>query len=172
MPLVCPQFLHFYNKRLTSLCLCHAHLKPASPKLKAYFVLTMGCGLNWVFYIWSFFTVFVVVLIVVILGWLIEPDSRPPFTQLVRKFEEFLDDPLRYVLTTSDGCMSDYGLLPSNILQSGEFTYENPFLGSGQFNSVENGNGQTSPYGNLFPSSEYQNSETQPEFDEVRIHIL
>lgn len=106
------------------------------------------------------------------LGWLQEPDSRPPFTQLVEKFEEFLDDPLRYVLTTSDGCMSDYGYLPSNILRTGEFTYENPLIVSGQFSSVETANGQMSPYGNLFCSSEYQNDESRPEFDDVRIYIF
>ena len=102
-------------------------------------------------------------------GWLQDPDSRPPFNQLVKKFDEFTIDPLRYVLTTTDGCMSDYGLLPSNILRAGDCTYENPFTASGGFNSAETANGELGPYGNVFPRTEYQNRGFKSTLDEVRI---
>ena len=39
-----------------------------------------------------------------------------------------LEDPLRYILTTTDGAVADYTKLPSNVLKTGEFTYENPFM--------------------------------------------
>ena len=42
------------------------------------------------------------------------------------------EDPLRYILTTSDGSVEDYGQLPSNTKHPGECTYENPFLTSMQ----------------------------------------
>lgn len=99
-------------------------------------------------------------------GWLQEPDSRPPFTELVKKFEEFLDDPLRYVLTVTDGCVSDYGNLPSNILVIGECTYENPFTRDGRLDTTD---GQLSPNSNVFSSSEYQNEENKPTFEAVRM---
>lgn len=64
------------------------------------------------------------------IGWLSEPESRPSFNDLVVRFEELLEDPLRYVLTTIDGLAEDYSTLPTNIPATGDVTYENPFLES------------------------------------------
>ncbi|ORU94780.1 MAG: hypothetical protein A6F71_09640 [Cycloclasticus sp. symbiont of Poecilosclerida sp. M] len=64
----------------------------------------------------------------IILGWLAEPESRPSFSEVVPRFSEMLEDPLRYILTTTDGAVADYAKLPSNTLKTGEFTYENPFM--------------------------------------------
>ncbi len=58
-------------------------------------------------------------------GWLRDPEVRPSFSELVQRLDVFLQDPLRYILTTQDGRVTDYNNLPSNILQSGEFNYEN-----------------------------------------------
>ena len=62
-----------------------------------------------------------------ITGWLRDPEARPPFSELVIRLDEFLQDPLRYILTTTDGLVMNYDSLPTNISKSGEFTYENPF---------------------------------------------
>lgn len=61
-------------------------------------------------------------------GWLREPEARPPFSELVTRLDEFLQDPLRYILTTTDGLVVNYDNLPTNISKTGESTYENPFL--------------------------------------------
>lgn len=52
---------------------------------------------------------------------------------------ELLQDPLRYILTVTDGLVEDYSNLPTNITASGEFTYENPFnlMSSMQLSSIE-----------------------------------
>ncbi len=60
------------------------------------------------------------------LGWLQDPDSRPSFSDLGKTFKVFLEDPLRYILTITDGGMTDYAKLPSNVLLPGESTYEYP----------------------------------------------
>ena len=94
-------------------------------------------------------------------GWLPEPESRLSFTDIVCRLTKLLEDPLRYVLTTTDGIMDDYSKLPSNIPASGDCTYENPFLStmpsiegtpSGQLQFRVN---TTSERGN-----EYQNATT------------
>ena len=33
------------------------------------------------------------------LGWLLDPEARPTFAELETMMEEFLSDPLRYILT-------------------------------------------------------------------------
>lgn len=66
-------------------------------------------------------------------GWLKEPESRPTFAMLASRFFEMVDDPLRYILTTMDGAVENYNMLPSNTNNPGEFTYENnPFMTSMQ----------------------------------------
>jgi hypothetical protein len=52
-----------------------------------------------------------------------------------------LSDPLRYILTTSDGTAEDYNNLPSNIQRVGDCTYENPFLNSLQTIELPQSNG-------------------------------
>lgn len=37
-------------------------------------------------------------------GWLLEPESRPDFEELGHRFQEFMDDPPRYVLTVVSVC--------------------------------------------------------------------
>ena len=41
---------------------------------------------------------------VCVLGWLREAETRPCFQNLASRLEEFLDDPLRYILTTVSQC--------------------------------------------------------------------
>lgn len=77
------------------------------------------------------------------------------------RFSVLLEDPLRYVLTTSDGAVEDYGKLPSNVHMPGDCTYENPFL------TADN---QTSSSATLQSTGEgfdYQNGGVQPSFDSV-----
>ncbi len=66
-------------------------------------------------------------------GWLREPEARPPFSEIVQRLDVFLQDPLRYVFTTQDGCVTNYDNLPSNLLHSGEFNYENHTFSSNTF---------------------------------------
>ena len=60
----------------------------------------------------------------VYIGWLKEPESRLSFKDLVKIFDDFLEDPLHYILTTTDRDVSDYAKLPSNVLLPGESVYE------------------------------------------------
>ena len=56
--------------------------------------------------------------------WLKEPESCLSFKDLVNIFEDFLEDPLRYILTTTDGGVSDYAKLPPNVVLPGESVHE------------------------------------------------
>ena len=106
------------------------------------------------------------------LGWLAEPESRPSFTDLVSRLNELLEDPLRYILTTSDGRVQDYSKLPSNTLAASDFTYENPFLPSESSTELPV---HDSAYQNAEITAEnsanYQNGNNTnllPTFDEVQ----
>ena len=85
------------------------------------------------------FTAFKTLHVTILAGWLLEPDSRPPFSDLVTRLNDLLQDPRRYILTVTDGLVEDYSNLPTNITASGEFTYENPFnlMASMQLSSIE-----------------------------------
>ncbi len=101
------------------------------------------------------------------LGWLQDPDSRPTFSDLGKTFEMFLEDPLRYILTTTDGGVADYTKLPSNVLLPGESTYEDPNLVTGATMPKTSSTSNGGPYGNIMTSTEYQNGEARPNFDQV-----
>lgn len=91
--------------------------------------------------------------------WLRDPDSRPTFSELAWKLEEMLQDPLRFILTTTDGLMSDYNNLPSNLTASGENPYEHPFLQTFTL-STSAGSAGTMPYDNApFSPVEYDNTD-------------
>lgn len=102
----------------------------------------------------------------ILLGWLAEPDTRPSFTELVTRLSEMLKDPLRYILTTTDGAVDDYSKLPSNIHLTGDCTYENnPFLSS--IHQSDQLNGSAS-----YPSSGYGregNRDLSATFDVVSV---
>ena len=72
-----------------------------------------------------------------------------------------LEDPLRYILTTTDGAMENYSGLPSNVPNTGECTYENLALASAQLSGAQltmdrngTGGGQSSPAGDGYVSGE------------------
>ncbi len=46
-----------------------------------------------------------------------------------------LEDPLRFILTTTDGAIESYNNLPSNVPNTGECTYENLVLATAQLSS-------------------------------------
>ena len=76
-----------------------------------------------------------------------------------------LEDPLRYILTTTDGAMESYNDLPSNVLNTGECTYENLMLATAQLSSA-----QLTLDPN--PSTSYvrgERSDLSATFDRVRI---
>lgn len=85
-------------------------------------------------------------------GWLLEPESRPAFTDIALRLDDMLLDPLRYILTTNDGLVNNYDNLPSNVSSTAEFIYENPFTqstaGSLEWNRT-NGTAAGGPYSNL-----------------------
>ncbi len=93
------------------------------------------------------------------LGWLQDPDSRPTFNDLGKTFEMFLEDPFRYILTTTNGGVADYAKLPSNVLLPGESTYEDPNLVTGATmpTTISTSNGGL--YGNTMTPTEYRNGE-------------
>ena len=51
-------------------------------------------------------------------GWLQDPDSRPPFTDLGIKFDEFLLDPRRYILTMVRGQEISQDTLSAYVIKS------------------------------------------------------
>lgn len=72
--------------------------------------------------------------------------------ELVSRLSEMLDDPLRYILTTTDGAIDSYNGLPSNIPNSGDCTYENLVLATSQLSGVRLSDQQNGGYANQ-PSS-------------------
>lgn len=80
------------------------------------------------------------------------------------------EDPLRYILTTTDGSVDNYVQLPSNIQRPGDCTYENPFLTSMQSAEQDSSNSRPLQNGGTNDYDKPSEEGLSQTFDSVSMH--